>query len=292
MDTSTTITSCDVTLKPTTSDCSVTTMMTTVINTMLPNSFANASSINNQTGRSNLPKLDLKSAPHFVLQNSFLKASATNQVGEVPDKQPSGINSTISTSSVCESETTHPVAATTTRIVTRPSTLIPSIPQTTDSSKSHDGHQNKIPGLINTNPCSNTPTPCFWSSDLQSFSPILTPSAWKLLKSFTTTTTVSSAQQQSFLLTPTQSPLCSVFPTNPFISLQTADQLSGQLPNTNETPSIKQEDDTDSTKQPQQPDSIQAQIWFLFRNCDKVESTKVDDLTQQVHLPSAQLSVQ
>ncbi|KAA3681901.1 uncharacterized protein DEA37_0000605 [Paragonimus westermani] len=91
------------------------------------------------------------------------------------------------------------------RIAARPSTLIPS-KLVTDLTKLSNV-------LVTENATSSTacptikdtPTPCFWPSDLQSLSPILTPSTWKLLKNLTST---SCSTSQSFLLTPTFSSLC------------------------------------------------------------------------------------
>lgn len=45
----------------------------------------------------------------------------------------------------------------------------------------------------------DTPVSCFWPSDLQTFSPILTPSTWKLLKNLTSG---SCSTPQSFILAP------------------------------------------------------------------------------------------
>ncbi|VDP61122.1 unnamed protein product [Schistosoma curassoni] len=122
------------------------------------------------------------------------------------------------------------------RFVSRPSTLLPSsssLAQPLDVIKAQRQAVSKFADGINQTihpTSSNNLTPCYWSSDLQNLSPILTPSTWKLLKNLTssscnnnTTTTNNGINtntiQQSFLLTPTLSPLYPVLPTQAFTSI-------------------------------------------------------------------------
>ncbi|CAH8592656.1 unnamed protein product [Dicrocoelium dendriticum] len=90
------------------------------------------------------------------------------------------------------------------KLAARPSTLI--FPKAaTESSQllTEQPPTTTVPGssLPDTTASSSadTPLPCFWPSDLQTFSPILTPSTWKLLKNLTSG---SCSTPQSFILTP------------------------------------------------------------------------------------------
>ncbi|VDO78807.1 unnamed protein product [Schistosoma margrebowiei] len=126
------------------------------------------------------------------------------------------------------------------RFVSRPSTLLPSsssLAQSLDVIKAQRQAVSKFADGINQTihpTSSNNLTPCYWSSDLQNLSPILTPSTWKLLKNLTSScnnnTTNNSgintnSIQQSFLLTPTLSPLYPVLPTQAFTSITSMESL-------------------------------------------------------------------
>ncbi|XP_018646104.1 fos transcription factor-related [Schistosoma mansoni] len=120
------------------------------------------------------------------------------------------------------------------RFVSRPSTLLPSssLAQPLDVIKAQRQAVSKFADGINQTihpTTSNNLTPCYWSSDLQNLSPILTPSTWKLLKNLTSSSCINTTTnshgintnsiQQSFLLTPTLSPLYPVLPTQTFTSI-------------------------------------------------------------------------
>ncbi|CAH8644074.1 unnamed protein product [Heterobilharzia americana] len=143
--------------------------------------------------------------------------------------------------------------ATTTSTTRRPSTLLPALSTSSAQpldvlkaqrqalAKVADGMNQVIPSL------SSNATSCFWSSaDLQNLSPILTPSTWKLLKNLTSTSnnntnnsgsgsssSNNSSIQQSFLVTPTLSPLYSALPTQTFASLTSMESLRSLSNNNN-----------------------------------------------------------
>uniref|UniRef100_A0A5K4F7Y4 BZIP domain-containing protein n=1 Tax=Schistosoma mansoni TaxID=6183 RepID=A0A5K4F7Y4_SCHMA len=126
------------------------------------------------------------------------------------------------------------------RFVSRPSTLLPSssLAQPLDVIKAQRQAVSKFADGINQTihpTTSNNLTPCYWSSDLQNLSPILTPSTWKLLKNLTSSSCINTTTnshgintnsiQQSFLLTPTLSPLYPVLPTQTFTSITSMESL-------------------------------------------------------------------
>uniref|UniRef100_A0A095AU41 Uncharacterized protein n=1 Tax=Schistosoma haematobium TaxID=6185 RepID=A0A095AU41_SCHHA len=127
------------------------------------------------------------------------------------------------------------------RFVSRPSTLLPSsssLAQPLDVIKAQRQAVSKFADGINQTihpTSSNNLTPCYWSSDLQNLSPILTPSTWKLLKNLTSSSCNNNTTnnngintnsiQQSFLLTPTLSPLYPVLPTQAFTSITSMESL-------------------------------------------------------------------
>ncbi|CAH8566759.1 unnamed protein product [Schistosoma turkestanicum] len=174
------------------------------------------------------------------------------------------LTSSTSTKLISETSDTSTTKNIVTRFVSRPSTLLPSsssssssLAQPLDLIKAQRQALSKVTDGINQINSSNL-TPCFWSSDLQNLSPILTPSTWKLLKNLTsssnitanttTTTTnnnnnnnninnnynnnnnnnnsiITNSIQQSFLLTPTVSPLYPVLPAQSFTSITSMESL-------------------------------------------------------------------
>ncbi|CAH8664004.1 unnamed protein product [Heterobilharzia americana] len=159
------------------------------------------------------------------------------------------------TSSSCNEDHNNRLTSTTTTTSTtrRPSTLLPALSTSSAQpldvlkaqrqalAKVADGMNQVIPSL------SSNATSCFWSSaDLQNLSPILTPSTWKLLKNLTSTSnnntnnsgsgsssSNNSSIQQSFLVTPTLSPLYSALPTQTFASLTSMESLRSLSNNNN-----------------------------------------------------------
>ncbi|CAH8872725.1 unnamed protein product [Trichobilharzia szidati] len=178
---------------------------------------------------------------------------------------------------------------------------------------------------------SNTSTSCFWSSnDLQNLSPILTPSTWKLLKNLTSASSNNSSVgsisnnnnnnnngnnnnssssssssgsiigsntiQQSFLLTPTLSPLYSALPTQTFTSLTSMEALRSINNNSNsnnnisttidESNSLSNVNNTSQSIISGQHTNVASLLFstkVALSNCDSSKS----ELSSHLHHPSA-----
>ncbi|CAL8072677.1 unnamed protein product [Calicophoron daubneyi] len=277
------------------------------------------------TGRPTLTKLDLRKASQAGRQNLLLSLSqqtvGANSGGinmvcnpgtghsangiTTPVSAPCAIKQDETTvqsekntvSSTSESTTSYSSPSNLTRVASRPSSLLP--PRHSDSST------NNISSTLSSGVVTvDTPTPYFWPSELHGFSPILTPSTWKLFKNLAT----AGTPHQSFLLTPTLG--CSVGMTLPSATAGTtpsspsASQLSSTgtgvvvstvpatpshpmdngavVVKTEEDDSLRVMNNGDCQSSPPPTSSSQSSIVITFSNCDN-NSDPQDKLSSAVH---------
>ncbi|GAA52487.1 fos transcription factor-related [Clonorchis sinensis] len=181
-----------------------------VTNTLVTKPEPDCNEVTLTSIRPSLAKLDLRRqtqptcAPNVVIS----AISASNCLGGSKlNSEPSSRADDFGTSN----------SSTVYRLAARPSTLIPDrllteVTQLAD--KALGGNTTGASTTTTTTTATSTtisgtsieiPTPGFWPSDLQTFSPILTPSTWRLLKNLTSSTCNTP---QSFILTPTLSSAC------------------------------------------------------------------------------------